>query len=278
MTKIPKDPLQTLTLYVLSDSVGETAEFVAKAAASQFDGEHIEIRRVPFIDDESTVEEVVSSAKENGAIIVYTIVVPELKEHLMKIAETYEVPAVDIMGPIISQISSKIKLSPKFKPGLVHQLDEDYFKKVEAIEFAVKYDDGKDPRGILRADVVLIGVSRTSKTPLSMYLAHKRVKVANIPLVPEISPPEELFMVPTRKCIGLTIDPTHLNHIRTERLKSLGLTAQANYASLERILYELDYSDKIMKRVGCPVINVTNKAVEETANMILEMIKGGRMR
>nr|WP_084213501.1 pyruvate, water dikinase regulatory protein [Thermicanus aegyptius] len=264
-------------LYVLSDSVGETAEFVARAAASQFDGHGIEIRRISFIDDESTVDEVIASAKENEAVVVYTIVVPRLKEHLIRVARREKVPVVDIMGPIISRLSKKMRIPPKYKPGLVHQLDEDYFKKVEAIEFAVKYDDGKDPRGILRSDVVLIGVSRTSKTPLSMYLAHKRLKVANVPLVPEVPPPEELFMIPPKKCIGLTINPEHLNNIRTERLKSLGLTAQANYASLERILYELEYAEKIMKRIGCPVINVTNKAVEETANIILEVIKGGRI-
>lgn len=127
----------------------------------------------------------------------------------------------------------------------------------------------------MRADVILIGVSRTSKTPLSMYLANKRYKVANVPLVPEVEPPEELFLVPSRKCVGLTISPDQLNKIRAERLKSLGLASEANYASLERILMELEYSEKIIKRVGCPVINVSNKAVEETANTIIEMIKRG---
>jgi regulator of PEP synthase PpsR (kinase-PPPase family) len=197
---------------------------------------------------------------------------------LIKVAGEHQVQLGDIMGPMIARIGKMVGKQPRFKPGLVHQLDEDYFKKVEAIEFAVKYDDGKDVRGILRSDVVLIGVSRTSKTPLSMYLAHKRIKVANVPLVPEVAPPEELFMISPRKVVGLTINPEQLNGIRTERLKSLGLTAQANYASLDRILQELEYAEKIMKRIGCPVINVTNKAVEETANIILEMIRGGKIR
>ena len=177
---------------------------------------------------------------------------------------------------MVEAIEGIVKKSPKNQPGLVRQLDEEYFRKVEAIEFAVKYDDGRDPRGLLRADVVLIGVSRTSKTPLSMYLANKRYKVANVPLVPEVEPPEELFMVPTKKCIGLTISPDQLNMIRRERLKSLGLTSQANYASLERIMQELEYAEKIMKRVGCPVINVSNKAVEETANLIVDIIRKNR--
>jgi len=125
----------------------------------------------------------------------------------------------------------------------------------------------------LHADIVLIGVSRTSKTPLSMYLAHNRYKVANVPLVPEVAPPEELFKVSKNKCVGLIITPDKLNAIRVERLKALGLTSTANYASFERILEELDYAEKIMKRVGCPVINVSNKAVEETASLILDILK-----
>lgn len=165
--------------------------------------------------------------------------------------------------------------TPKLEPGLLRQLDEQYFKRVEAVEFAVRYDDGKDPKGLVTADVVLIGVSRTSKTPLSMYLANKRIKCANVPLVPEVSPPEELYKV-ADKTVGLVIDPNHLFAIRKERLKSLGLTSNANYAAVERIINELEYSDEIMKKLGCPVIDVTNKAVEETAGKIMEIFYGGK--
>lgn len=132
----------------------------------------------------------------------------------------------------------------------------------------MKYDDGRDPRGLEKADIILIGVSRTSKTPLSQFLAHKRVKVANVPIVPEVDPPKELFQVPASKCFGLKISPTKLNNIRKERLISLGLSDQASYAQIERIKEELTYFDDIVNRIGCPVIDVTNKAVEETANII----------
>ena len=164
---------------------------------------------------------------------------------------------------------------PHGKPGLVHRMDDDYFRKIEAIEFAVKYDDGKDPRGIMHADIVLIGVSRTSKTPLCMYLAHKRLKATNIPLVPEVSPPEELFKLPYGKVIGLKIKPDMLNEIRTERLKTMGLMSSADYASIGRILNELDYAEDIMKRIGCPVVDVSNKAIEETASKILKIMYKG---
>lgn len=263
------------TIFIISDSVGETAEVVIKAAASQFEGQSIEIRKFPYVEDEDTITEVVLAAKELGAVIAFTLVIPSLRSHLRAVAKEHGVVVIDIMTPIIDAMEAILQKKSKNQPGLVRQLDEEYFKKVEAIEFAVKYDDGRDPRGLLRADVVLVGVSRTSKTPLSMYLANKRYKVANVPLVPEVEPPEELYMIPVKKCIGLTISPDQLNMIRRERLKALGLTSQANYASLERIMQELEYAEKVMKRIGCPVINVSNKAVEETANLILEIIRKG---
>jgi len=266
-------------VYVISDSIGETAEYVVRAAASQFNGGTAEIRRISYIDDKEAIDEIIMSAKEVNGLIAFTIVIEELRQHLIKMAKAQDVKIVDIMGPMLEALQSIYNVPPKMEPGLVRKLDEEYFRKVEAIEFAVKYDDGRDPRGLLKADVVLIGVSRTSKTPLSMYLAHKRIKVANVPLVPEVEPPAELFEIPNKKIVGLKINPEKLNDIRTERLKSLGLTAQANYANYERILEELDYAEKIMKRVSCPIIDVSNKAIEETANIILDMIrKGGGRR
>lgn len=264
---------QEAMVYVISDSVGETAEFVVKAAASQFNHDQLHIEKYPFIEDLETIDEIVLSAKESGAVIVFTLVIPHLKQHLLETAENQGVKVIDILGPMVNMMSGMLNQQPKNQPGLVRKLDEDYFRKIEAIEFAVKYDDGRDPRGLLRADIVLIGVSRTSKTPLSMYLANKRLKVANVPLVPEVEPPEELFMIPAQKCIGLSINPEQLNIIRRERLKSLGLPSQSNYANEERILEELDYAEKIMERIGCHVINVSNKAVEETANIIIDLCK-----
>lgn len=263
-------------VYIVSDSVGETAELVTKAAASQFDVNQIDIHRIPYIEDKGTISEVINMAKETESIIAFTLVIPELRTFMLEESKKEKVKAVDIMGPMVDGLQLLFKQPPHFRPGIVHQLDEDYFRKVEAIEFAVKYDDGRDPRGLLRADIILIGVSRTSKTPLSMYLAHKRVKVANVPLVPEVAPPEELFRVNPKKCIGLTINSEKLNGIRSERLKSLGLQAEANYASLDRINLEIEYSNQVMKQIGCQIIDVSNKAVEETANSILESIRNNK--
>ncbi|RKD24670.1 phosphoenolpyruvate synthase regulatory protein [Ammoniphilus oxalaticus] len=261
-------------VFIVSDSVGETAEAVVKAVASQFEGRTVEIRKFPYIEDEETIKDVVLAAKESRAIIALTLVVPKLRDFLYKLAKERGVTVIDIMSPMIAAMEQLVGKRSLNQPGLVRQLDEEYFKKVEAIEFAVKYDDGRDPRGLLRADVVLVGVSRTSKTPLSMYLANRRYKVANVPLVPEVDPPEELYQIPKKKVIGLTISPDQLNMIRRERLKALGLTSQANYASLERIMQELEFAEKVMKKVGCPTINVTNKAVEEIASLILDLTGG----
>jgi [pyruvate, water dikinase]-phosphate phosphotransferase / [pyruvate, water dikinase] kinase len=256
-------------VYVVSDSVGETAELVTKAAISQFDGQEVTIKRFPYVEDKSNIDEVISLVKLDGGMVAYTLVKPDMREYMRDTAKEEGIYACDIIGPLIDQIQDICGKQPLFEPGLVRKLDEDYFKKVEAIEFAVKYDDGRDPRGILKADIVLVGVSRTSKTPLSQYLAHKRIKVANVPLVPEVDPPEELFKVPSEKCFGLKISPEKLNNIRRERLLSLGLNDRASYANIERIKEEIEYFDKIVSRIGCHVIDVTNKAVEETANVIL---------
>lgn len=263
-------------VFVVSDSVGETAEFVVKAVATQFNGGNVEIRRNSSVEDTDDIEDVIIMAKQSHSIIAYTIVIPSLKRYLDRRAKQEGIIAVDIMNPLMEAFTKKFNKEPKHLPKLMRKLDDEYFQKIEAIEFAVKYDDGRDPRGVLNADIVLIGVSRTSKTPLSMYLAHKRYKVANVPLVPEVAPPDELYKIPRNKCVGLIITPDKLNLIRKERLRNLGLTSQANYASFERILEELEYAEKIMKRIGCPVLNVSNRAVEETADLILDVLKQER--
>lgn len=258
-------------VFVISDSIGETAEMVVRAATSQFDSGRIEIRRIPNVNDTDTIDEVIKLAAESHSVIAYTLVVQDLIDYLEDRAQAEGVITVDILSPMMAAVEKATGLTPRREPGILRKVDEIYFRRVEAIEFAVRYDDGKDPKGILLADIVLIGVSRTSKTPLSMYLAHKRLKVANVPLVPEVEPPEELYAVEKGRLIGLTIQPEQLNYIRKERLKTLGLMPDASYANEERIKQELEFAHQVMRKLGCPVIDVTNKAVEETASKILEI-------
>ena len=267
--------MESFILYAISDSIGETAQQVAKAAISQFDikEESYDIKRFPYVSSKEVLLEILKSAKNENAIIVYTLVSENLGDTVEKFCAKENLHCIDLMSQIINILADKIGTPPKREPGIIRRMNKEYFRRIDAIEFAVKYDDGKDPRGVLNADLVLVGISRTSKTPLSMYLANRNIKVANIPLVPEIPIPKEVYEVNPKKIIGLTNSPEKLNEIRQARLKALGLSSNANYAKLDRILEELDYSEEVMKKLSCPVINVSNKAIEETAGLILDIMK-----
>jgi regulator of PEP synthase PpsR (kinase-PPPase family) len=263
--------MSLLRVFIVSDSVGETGELVAKAAISQYlnTEQNAVLKRFPYIESIAHLQEIIKLADGQRAVIVYTLVSKDLRHFVEHETARLGIKAIDLMGPLLDALEEELQSAPIGEAGLVRKLDDDYFKKVEAIEFAVKYDDGRDPRGILLADIVLVGVSRTSKTPLSQYLAHKRLKVANVPLVPEVDPPNELFDVDPKKCFGLVISPEKLNNIRKERLIALGLNDDANYAKLDRIHEEIVHFRKVVDRIGCETLDVTNRAVEETANLIL---------
>lgn len=268
--------LQPAIVYILSDSIGETAEVVAKAACSQFDACHVDIRRMPYLSSVRQVEDALQEVAGSGcAVVLYTLVRPALRQVLQAKAAELNLNCVDIMGPVIDAFVKTSGLKPRNEPGIIRKIDEAYFNRIEAIEFAVKFDDGKEPRGMLKADIVVTGVSRTSKTPLCMYLAHKGLKAANLPLVPEVAVPPELFQVPAHKVVGLTIKPSHLYEIRRERLRTMGLSQTAEYANYDRILEEIEYATRIMRKIGCPIIDVTNKATEETAAKVLEYYRKG---
>ena len=270
--------MKKITIFVVSDSVGETAENAVKAVVSQFRPtfEKVRIRKFTHINDVELLMKIVQIAVSNEATIVFTLVSKEMRRAMMVLAHEKNVPVIDLLGDMLDLIEQSTDESPLQKPGIVHRLDDDYFKKIEAIEFAVKYDDGQDPRGILLADIVLIGVSRTSKTPLSQYLAHKSFKVANVPLVPEVAMPVELLQIDPKKCFGLVISSEKLNNIRKERLITLGLMENAFYAQQQRIEQEIDYFHQIVDKIGCRYIDVTNRAVEETAQQILDMLETDR--
>ena len=264
----------TIDIYIVSDSLGETAKTVAKACIYQFPNhENWNIKRHPYINNKNLLTDVLEKAKGVNALVMYSMVNQELVDYAKSYCEDNNISYIDLLSSVIGQMAEKAGIEPIREPGVIRKMDKSYFDRIEAIEFAVKYDDGKDPRGVQKADVVLVGISRTSKTPLSMYLANKQLKVANVPLVPEVPIPKELMEVETKRIIGLTNSPDTLNRIRMERLRALGLSGAANYAKLERILEELDYSEEIMKTLKCPVINVSNKAIEETAGIIIDRFK-----
>lgn len=263
--------MENLIIFVVSDSIGETAELVAKAAASQFPSDAVEIRRVPHVTDIDQVADIAVEAKQYNSLIIYTLATEKLRLGMEHFAKANGVEGVDVLSPAVSVIGKLTGIMPHREVGRLRQLDEIYFRRVAAMEFAVKYDDGKDSRGFQLADIVILGVSRTSKTPVCMYLAHKNIKAANLPLLPEVSVPEILFQLPRKKIFGLTIQPQALNEIRQARLRSMGLAPDADYANPNRLLAELEYAERIYKRLGCRVLDITNKAIEETAANILEI-------
>jgi len=205
-------------------------------------------------------------------MIAYTLSVPALRDILNARAGEYKIPVVDLLDPLVQVMSQQLGVAPpRNEGGILHQMDEEYFRRIEAVEFAIRFDDGKDPKGMENADIILVGVSRTSKTQTCMYLAQNYgKKVANNPLVYSVKPPKELFEHKD-KCVGLIVRPEVLLDIRTARLHSLGLPESSSYANHEQILLELEYATKIMDDLGCPIVDVSHKAIEETATEIIYM-------
>lgn len=262
-----------LTIFAVSDSIGETAEQVAVAAASQF-GNDVEVKRVPYIKTLEDVEELIKEIELcERVMVVSTIITVNVREYLTQKGAEKNISVLNVLGPIINVASTIINKIPNYNPGAMWKTDEVYFKRIEAMEFAMQYDDSKDYRGLKNADVVLVGLSRTSKTPLCMYLANKGIKAINIPLVPEVGVPEELYEIDKKKVFGLVINPLQLIEIRKRRLdKFHRIPADIEYASDARILEEFEFSDRIMRKLGCKTIDVTQRAIEDTALIIIKAL------
>lgn len=268
-----------LTLLAVSDSIGETANQVSIAASSQFN-ERVQVKRIPYIKSLEDVEDVIKSTENyDKVIIVSTIITVNVREYLTQKAMEKNISVMNVLGPIINIASNILNMQPTYNPGAMRKIDEDYFKRIEAMEFAMQYDDSKDYRGLKNADVVLIGLSRTSKTPLCMYLANKGIRSINLPLMPEIGVPNELYEVDRKKVFGLTINPLRLIEIRKKRLdKFHRIASNIEYAGDARVLEEFEYADKIMRKVGCKIIDVTERAIEDTALIILQQIGYNKIR
>lgn len=260
-----------INLFVISDSTGETVNQLANAITIQFPQITFYRKRYSNI---TTVEQCDSIYDNiNGKTIILMTVMAKNVVEKIKSYQNDDVLVLDLLyNPVITMEDFLNEKALK-KSGMMRDLDHDYFDKIEAIEFAMNFDDGKNPKGFLEADVVLLGVSRTSKTPLSVYLANKSYKVANLPLVPEVPIPKEIYEVEKKKLIGLIIDPEKLNEIRNQRLITLGLSPDSAYASDNRINEELDYARKLYEELKCEVIDVSISTIEETAAKIIELIE-----
>jgi [pyruvate, water dikinase]-phosphate phosphotransferase / [pyruvate, water dikinase] kinase len=266
--------VQTLTIFVISDGTGETADQMIKAALVQYLREGLRIVRYKNIRTESQVASIFEEAHTVRAVVTYTVVSDDLRHFIHKLSEQSGVPSVDLLGPLLETLNQLLKKDPHSSPGLFHQVNESYFKRIEAIEFTVKHDDGRYSDGLEMADMILVGLSRTSKTPLSIYLSYKGWKVANVPVVKGIPLPEKLFQTDQRKIIGLVIDPETLVRIRRERLLKMGEDPTGEYASIAYVVEEIDYcKDLFRKNRRWPVFDVTGKALEETATEVEKFLR-----
>lgn len=261
--------MKELTTILISDSTGETAQNYIKSVTSQFPNLKVNLIRKPSIDTTEEIDEVMDQADSN-CIVVQTIANEDLSKHLRAVAKEKSIEVLDILNYGIRKVEEATGLKAVREIGLTRTLSEDYFNMIEAIEFAIQYDDGKDPRGFPLSDIVLVGVSRTSKTPTTMILATKNFKVSNLPLVPEIKLPREIFEVDPERIIGLVIDPDKLSNIREVRSKSLGIVGESIYYDDTRIRRELEYAQEVFKDLDCKVIDVTENTIEQTATDIVQ--------
>ncbi|KRM59412.1 pyruvate, water dikinase regulatory protein [Secundilactobacillus malefermentans] len=264
--------MKDLDVFIVSDSSGETALTIAQTAMAQFPNVHPKFQRFPFIQTESILQGILNLAKKNEAIIFHTLVTKKLSNIVDDFADQNQMGHFDCIQPALDSVAKRTNETPVEVPSLNHNLTETYFDRIAAMEFAVTYDDGKDPSGLEKADIVLLGVSRTSKTPLSLFLANRGLKVANLPLGPKTQLPEELWQVDPKKIIGLTNNPGALRKIRQERMISYGLPKESAYSDTTQIKQELEYAHKLYKKLGCLIINVSNKSIEETASVVMESL------
>lgn len=261
-------------IYIISDSIGDTAENVANAALRQFPDLEFQLNRYTRVEDDKNLAEILNEANgKERPIIFHSFAKRELSEQVRNFCLANDLKDVDVLTAGVDAIARSTRHAPVPVSGALRRLDASYFSRIESIEFAVRYDDGKDPRGLKLADVGIIGVSRTSKTPLCMYLANKSIKATNIPLVPELPVPRELFEVPNTKIIGLTNSPEKLIEIRKERMRSMGLSPTSSYTNYARVFEEIEYASEIMHKIGCPVFDVTNRAIEETADLVIRHLR-----
>jgi hypothetical protein len=247
-----------------------------QALEAQFpDQEFVEIRH-PRVESEDDLQLAVSRMRGRPAVVVYTLVKPELRDAMRALCRRARLHYCDLLGQPIEAVARVSGMAARMTPGSRPPLNSAYFKRMEAIEFAVRFDDGVG-RGLHDADIVLVGVSRTSKTPLSIYLGYLGHKAANVPVVRGIEAPPELFEVDPRKVVGLTIDPNRLVEIRRARVRAMGGGARnRRYAELTEIYEELDQAAKLHRRLGCPVIDISELSIEETAHRVLRVVEERR--
>ena len=260
-------------IYLVSDSTGETLDRIFLAIKAQFDNFECNTTHYAFTRTENQIDKILNQCKrENNVIILYTIVEKNFADYLSKKCKKNNIPCFEVLGNLISDFSKLLKKEASHKPSGQHVLDEEYYKRIEAVQFTMSHDDGKIINDLEKSDIILIGVSRTSKTPTSIYLANRGYKTSNIPIVPSRNLPKEVIENSKKICtIGLVCDPNRLSDVRRNRVHSMHEDRPSEYTNSRQIINELESSKKLFKKHNWPIIDVTRKSVEETAASIIKI-------
>lgn len=271
------DQKQEIRIIIISDGTGETASLMTKAAVVQFSQQEIIFTRYKNIRTQVQIEAIFEDAASRNDVVVYTLVSPELRSLITKMGEAHEIPTIDLLGPLLNSLAVFFETKPKSQPGLFHGVNEQYFKRIAAMEYTIHHDDGKNLEGINDADIIIVGISRTSKTPLSMYLSLQGYKVCNVPIVRGIPVPPELGQADQNKIIALTIQADVLHSIRKARLDRLSKDPMQSkgesYASFEHVVQDIEYAHDLYKQnKRWPIFDVSGKALEENASEIIRIV------
>ena len=260
-------------VYQISDSTGETLDRIFLAIKAQFSDFNYKTIHYSFTRTENQIDKILSKCKEEkNIIILYTIVDKNLAKYLTSKCKDNKVPCFEVLGNLISDFSKLLNKEASRKPSGQHVLDEEYYNRIEAIRFTMSHDDGKIISDLEKSDIILIGISRTSKTPTSIYLANRGYKTSNIPIIPNKNLPEQVLEKAKKNCtIGLVCDSTRLSDVRKNRVQSMHDDRPGEYTNEEEIINELDNSKKLFKKYNWPIIDVTRKSVEETAASIIKI-------
>lgn len=259
-------------IYVVSGGLGTGAERIVRATLAQFKGVEVPIHLVPHVVDMDQLEAVIADARNNSGIIVHTLVNTDLRNSLINSAHNNNVQTIDLQGALLLQLTRLLGRQPAEEPGLYDRLRAPYFKRIDVMEFAVDHDDGRRLEELHLAEIVLTGVSRVGKTPMSMYLAAQGWRVANVPLMREVEPPAQLFEIDSSRVIGLKIEPGQLVAFRQYRQKRLGLSLKSTYSGAEDLYDEVEWATKVFRRGGFTTIDVTDRPIEETAEEIIAKV------
>jgi len=265
-------------LHLVSDSTGETLITVARAAVAQYEGiaaiEHV----YPLVRSQTQLQRVLNEIETAPGIVLYTLVEQDLAERLEEVCRATGSPHLSVLAPVHSLLSSYLGAHSTARPGAQHMLNAEYFKRIDAMNFTLLHDDGHLPQDLDDADVILVGVSRTSKTPTAIYLANRGMKTANIPLIPGVPPPAVLETAKKALIVGLVATPERIVQIRQNRLLSLKADDDSSYVDRDAVAEEIATSRRLFARHGWPVIDVTRRSIEETAAAILDLYRDHRLR